>query len=139
MLSPPFDAAKAVTFDLSRGQIVDGNAGPRVLVPASALFALSAAAPPDAASAFAREVGESIGTAVARHFENAGTTAANASVDEVAEHLGGELAVAGFGLLAIERWGRALVLVVDHGPEHDGNQVFELLLAAAVQRATGFD
>jgi len=139
MPSPPFDAVKAVTFDLSRGQIVDGNAGPRVLVPAAALFALCAAAPADAAAGFAREVGESIGAAVAHRFESAGTTAANASVDEVVEQLGGELAVGGFGMLAIERWGRALVLVVEHGPSHDGNQVFELLLAAAVKKATGLD
>jgi len=139
MPSPPFNAAKAVTFDLSRGQIVDASAGPRVLVPAAALFALCAASSPDAAAAFAGAVGESIGAAVAKRFESAGTSAASAGVDEVADHLGGELAVAGFGNLAIERWGRALVLVVDHGPANDGDQVFELLLAAAVKRATGFD
>lgn len=139
MQSPPFDAAKAVTFDLSRGQIVDGSAGPRVLVPADALFALCAAAPADAAAAFARLAGESIGAAVARRFESAGTTAASAGIDEVVEQLGGELAVGGFGILAIERWGRALVLVVDHGPSHGGDHVFELLLAAAVKKATGLD
>src|SRR5438128_11963328 len=116
MPSPPFDAAKAVTFDLSRGQIVGGSAGPRVMVPAAALSALCAAASPEALAAFAGDVGESVGAAVARRFESAGTSASGASVDDVAEHLGGELAVAGFGTLAIERWGRALVLAIVHGP-----------------------
>jgi hypothetical protein len=139
MPSPPFDAAKAVTFDLSRGQIVDEVAGRRVLVPAAALFALCRAASPEAVGVFAREVGEAIGAAVARRFENAGTSAATASIDEVAEQLGGELSVAGFGVLAIERWGRALVLVIDHGPLSDGDKVLELLLAAAVKKATGLD
>jgi len=56
MPSPPFDAAKAVTFDLSRGLIVDGNTGPRVLVPAVALFALCAAAPASASAPVFRTV-----------------------------------------------------------------------------------
>jgi hypothetical protein len=140
MTSPPFDAAKALTFDLSRGQILDGGAGARVLVPAAGLLALCGAAPKDSLAAFGRALGESIGGAVARRFERAGVTAVTASVDEVANYLGGELAVAGFGVLAIERWGRALVLVIDNGPDHaNSDKVLALLLASAVSRATGLD
>jgi hypothetical protein len=140
MPSPPFEAAKAVTFDLSRGQILDGGSGPRVLVPAAGLMALCHSASPDALAAFGRELGESVGAAVARRFESHGLTAASASIDEVAEQLGGELALAGFGTLAIERWGRALVLVVEHAPDGlDGDKVLALLLSAAVRRATGTD
>jgi hypothetical protein len=140
MPSPPFDPSKAVTFDLSRGQIRDEGAHPRVLVPAAALFALAAAADPDAAASFAREVGASIGAAVAHRFERAGTSARAATLDEIAEQLGGELSIAGFGVLGIERWGRALVFVVDDGlAQPDGDRLLAPLLAAAVTRATGIE
>ena len=52
MANPPFDAAKAVTFDLSRGQIQKEDEA-RLLVSASALVALCQAAGADATSAFA--------------------------------------------------------------------------------------
>src|SRR5262249_51637920 len=45
--------------------------------------------------------------------------------------------VAGFGSLSIERWGRALVLVVDRGPGGiEGDKVLAPLLASAVTKAT---
>jgi hypothetical protein len=138
MPSPPFDPSKAVTFDLSRGQIRDDGAHLRLLVPAAGLLALAASAPPEAAASFARELGASLGAAVAHRFERAGTSARAASLDEIAEHLGGELAVAGLGTLGIERWGRALVLVVDDGLlQPEGDRLLAPLLAAAVTRATG--
>src|SRR5262245_44225278 len=115
MASPPFDASKAVTFDLSRGQIQKEDES-RVLVSAHALVALCQAAGPDATSIFARAVGDAIGEAIARRFERAGGDAKGATIESVVEHLGGELALAGFGALSIERWGRALVFVVDRGP-----------------------
>lgn len=138
MPSRSFDPAKAVTFDLPRGQIRDGGSGTRLLVPAPALLALCASATPEAIAAFARDIGDAIGSTVARRFEALGMAVGSASVDEVTEHLGGELAVAGFGMLTVERWGRALVLVVDHGPAHaDADRILSPLLAAAVTRATG--
>jgi hypothetical protein len=109
-----------------------------VLVPTAALVALCGAATPEVVAGFARDLGESIGAAVAKRFELAGVSAGAASIDEVAEQLGGELAVAGFGTLTIERWGRALVLVVDHGPaQGDADRILAPLLAAAVARASG--
>src|SRR5262249_25959249 len=138
MPNPSFDPAKAVTFDLPRGQIRDGGTGARLLVPAPALLALCATASPDAVAAFARDVGDAMGAAVARRFETQGRGVGSASVEAVTEHLGGELAVAGFGMLSVERWGRALVLCVDHGPAHaDADKILGPLLAAAVTRATG--
>jgi len=135
MANPPFDAAKAVTFDLSRGQIQKEDEA-RLLVSASALVALCQAAGADATSAFARAAGESIGAAIARRFERAGGDAKAASLDAIVEHLGGELAVAGFGALAVERWGRALVLVIDRGPGGiEGDRVLAPLLASAVSAA----
>lgn len=133
MSNPPFDASKAVTFDLSRGQIQKDGAEARLLVSASALVTLCRAAGADAATAFARTTGESIGGAIASRFERAGGNAGTAAIDAVLEHLSGELGVAGFGRLSMERWGQALVLVVDYGPSSDaGDELLRALLGAAV-------
>jgi hypothetical protein len=140
MPNPPFDASKAVTFDLSRGQIQRDGADARLLVSASALVALCRAAGVDAASTFARATGQSIGTAVATRFERMGSDVGGAAIDAVVEHLSGELAIAGFGRLSIERWGQALVLVVDHGPTTDeGDELLRALLGAAVAGAARLD
>jgi hypothetical protein len=59
-------------------------------------------------------------------------------VESVLEHLGGELALAGLGSLGLERWGRALVLVVDQSPlGANGDPLLESVLAAAVEAAAG--
>ena len=140
MSNPPFDASKAVTFDLSRGQIQKEGAEPRLLVSASALAALCRAAGPDAVTAFARTTGQGIGAAIAKRFERDGNDAGRAAIDAVVEHLSGELAVAGFGRLSVERWGQALVLVVDHGPSTDqGDELLRALLGAAVGGAAKLD
>jgi len=140
MANPPFDASKAVTFDLSRGQIQKEDNETRLLVSARALAALCRGAGAEATSAFGRAIGDSIGAAIATRFERAGSTAKSASTESVVEHLAGELALAGFGTLAAERWGRALVLVVDHAPERtDGDNLIEPLLAAALSKSTSVE
>jgi hypothetical protein len=140
MSNPPFDASKAVTFDLARGQIQKDGSDARLLVSANALVALCRAAGVDASSAFARATGQSIGAAIATRFERAGTDVGRAAIDAVIEHLSGELAVAGFGRLSIERWGQALVLVVDHGPATEaGDELVRSLLGAAVAGAAKLD
>src|SRR5688500_1651113 len=101
MSNPPFDASKAVTFDLSRGQIQKEGADSRLLVSAGALVALCRAAGADAATTFAHATGQTIGSAIATRFERAGSNASAAAIDAVIEHLGGELAVAGFGRLSV--------------------------------------
>src|SRR5262249_3726921 len=128
MANPPFDASKAVTFDLSRGQIQKEDES-RLLVSASALLTLCQAAGPDATSTFGHAAGVAIGEAIARRFERAGGDAKAAATETVIEHLAGELAVAGFGALSIERWGRALVLLVDRAPGGaDGDKLLAPLL-----------
>src|SRR5690242_8994563 len=140
MSNPPFDASKAVTFDLSRGQIQKDGTDARMLVSASALVALCGAAGVEASSSFARATGQSIGAAIAARFERAGHDVGGAAIDAVVEHLSGELAVAGFGRLSVERWGRALVLVVDHAPATEaGDELLRALLGAAVGGAAKLD
>jgi hypothetical protein len=132
MASPPFDASKAVTFDLSRGDIRRDDDERRVLVSSRAVAALCQAAGDDATTSFGSAMGESIGSAIAARFEPRG--AREASIESILEHLTGELAVAGLGTASVERWGRALVLVVDHATA-DHDKLLTPLLGAAVSRA----
>jgi len=140
MSNPPFDASKAVTFDLSRGQIQKEGADSRLLVSAGALVALCRAAGADAATTFARATGQTIGSTIATRFERVGSNVGAAAIDAVIEHLSGELAVAGFGRLSVERWGQALVLVVDYGPATEaGDELVRALLGAALAGAARLD
>mgnify|MGYP000039915197 CR=1 FL=1 len=132
-----FDPSKAVTFDLANGLVQLSGASARLLVPAEALSVLCEAAGPGASAAFGRAVGEAMGARVAARLSgDAGVSAA--SVEAVVEQIGGELALGGMGALGLERWGRALVLVIDHsplGPRGDG--LLESVLAGALDAATG--
>lgn len=128
-----FDPSKSVTFDLAHGLVHLEGAPARLLVPADALAALAAAAGPEAAAAFGRALGEAMGRRVAARL-----AAGEAAVDVVVEHLGGELALVGLGSLGLERWGKALVLVVDQSPlGAGGDRLLEAALAAAVEAAAG--
>ncbi|MFT3774501.1 MAG: hypothetical protein QM820_54785 [Minicystis sp.] len=131
-----FDPSKAVTFDLAHGLVHLEGAPSRLLVPADALAPLIEAAGPAAAAAFGRSIGEAMGRRVASRLHAEGVGAA--AVDVVVEHLGGELALTGLGSLGLERWGRALVLVVDQSPlGAGGDALLEAALAGAVETAAG--
>jgi hypothetical protein len=130
-----FNPSGSVSFDLVRGRVDCG--GEHVLVPADALVDLCRAAGDEAVSDFGRRLGTAAGRRVA---ERLGDGAQGATLEEALEHLGGELALLGLGSLALERWGRALVLTVDGGPF--GQQLDRLLgavLEGALQRAFGRD
>jgi hypothetical protein len=133
----PFDPSKAVTFDLARGLVQQGGAPSGLIVPAEALAALAHAAGPEASTAFGRAVGEAIGRRVASRLAAADGVRA-AGVGAVVEHLGGELAMTGLGSLGLERWGRALVLVIDQSPLGSaGDALLESVLAGAISAAAG--
>lgn len=133
----PFDPSKAVTFDLARGLVQQEGAPSGLIVPAAALVALAQAAGPEASRVFARAMGEAIGRRVALRLAAAdGVRAAVPAA--VVEHLGGELAVTGLGSLGLERWGRALVLVIDQSPLGEaGDALVESVLAGALATAVG--
>jgi hypothetical protein len=130
-----FNPSGSVSFDLVRGRVDCG--GDHVLVAADALVDLCRAAGDEAVSDFGRRLGTAIGRRVA---ERLGDGTSSASLEDVLDHLGGELALAGLGSLGLERWGRALVLTLDGGPF--GQQLDRLLgavLEGALQRAFGRD
>jgi hypothetical protein len=130
-----FNPSGSVSFDLVRGRVDCG--GEHVLVPADALVDLCRAAGDDALSDFGRRLGTTIGRRVA---DRLGDSVSGATLEDILDHLGGELAVLGLGSLGLERWGRALVLTIDGGPF--GPQLDRLLgavLEGALQRAFGRD
>ncbi len=130
-----FNPSGYVSFDLVRGRV--DLSGDHVLVAAEALINLCLAAGDEAARDFGRSLGTAMGRRVA---ERLGDGVASASLEEVLDHLGGELALSGFGSLGLERWGKALVLTVDGGPF--GQRLDPLLsavLEGALQRAFGRD
>ena len=107
-----FDPTHAVRFDLPRGSVTAGANERHVLVPCAALDDLVLIAGPEAAAAVGRSLGAAIGKRLAARL--GGTTGLRgASIDEVVGDMARELAVAGLGATSIERWGRALVVVID--------------------------
>src|SRR4029079_7095051 len=92
---------------------------------------------PEASRAFGRGVGEAIGRRVAGHLAEIDGVRA-ACVGAVVEHVGGERAMTGLGSLSVERWGRALVLVIDQSPlGAGGDGLLECVLAGALEAAVG--
>ena len=136
MMSPRFDPSYALEFDLGRGQIRVANAGERVVVPSDALLALCQAAQEHAVIDFGRRLGTEAGRALLGRLGDVG----QASLETVVEHLGGELALMGFGSLGLERWGTALVLSFAHSPLGGaGYLLLGSVLEGAAQRTFGRD
>jgi hypothetical protein len=122
MADSSFDAARAVRFDLPSGSVHAAGDARVALVPIEALAAIGKSG---AADDVARIIGAAIGKRAASH------AGGGASVEAFTNALGGELAVAGYGSLAVERWGRALVVVVTK------SAVPESMLATLVASAIG--
>ncbi|AKT36322.1 hypothetical protein [Chondromyces crocatus] len=156
-----FDPSKAVMFDLENGLVHLEGAPSRVLTPAAALGALCNAAGAEATTAFGREMGMAMGRRLAERLSvaagprpssspvaatSAGPSAGSAatrsvratSLESLVEHLGGELALAGLGTLAVERWGQALVMVLDQCPlDARADRLLEAVFEGALEAAAG--
>jgi len=134
MPHPPFDASRAVTFDLAKGQVRLDGAPHQVLVPSEALAKLFASASKETRREFAKAFGEPL----AKRLSSRLGDPTKAKLEAVVEHLGGEVALLGLGSLSLERWGRALVFVVDGSPfGKDGDELLAAILEAALAEATG--
>jgi len=130
-----------VDFDLSRGRVdrrVDAGAKGAhdeqvVLVPVSSLAGLEKLAGLELTRQFARSIGVSVGRRVAAKLGSADGVA-KATMESFVSALAGEIAVSGWGALHLERWGRAMVLVVEHAPALPSG-AFAALLEGAVEAA----
>jgi hypothetical protein len=133
-MPPGFDPNGAVRFDVKNGAASDTRGTRLVLVPASALEQLERTTP-GALAHLGAEVGRGCGARVAARL-GGDSAVRDASLEEVVTHLAGELAIAGLGAVSLERWGRALVIVVENaGVNSDG--FIGAALAGALGTATG--
>lgn len=134
MPGPAYDPSGAVRFDLTSGAASDTRGTRLLLVPQAALDALERTTP-GALAHLGAEVGKCCGARVAAHFGGEDAVRA-ASLEGVVTQLAGELAVAGLGAAHLERWGRALVIVVANpGVSSDG--FLGAALSGALAAATG--
>jgi hypothetical protein len=116
MAQAPFDLSGALTFDLSSGRVNLEHAPAMILAPAESLAALCEAAGEDATRAFGSAMGASMGHRIAKRVAQAPAQDAigDVAADMFVGQLRSEFAIAGLGVIGIERWGRALLIVVDH-------------------------
>jgi hypothetical protein len=132
MTAPAFDATRAIRFDLTEGSVrANGQDEPLVLVPSSALSSLLASGPAEAAETFGRTLGGAIGRRAAAEIDDLATTPIETFVTQLAGHA----ALLGVGSLSIERWGRALVIVLERSPL--AALLLAPLVAAALETASG--
>jgi len=137
MAVPRFDPSHSVKFDLGRGSVHLEGTGPRLLVPPDALVELCKHAGSDSLTDFGRRLGTEVGLRITAHWGDSGQ---NISVEGFVEHLGGNLALLGFGNLSLERWGKALVFVVEGSPlAGQGDLLLGAMLEGALQRCMGRD
>lgn len=137
------DLTSAVRFDLPRGSVHTTGVGlagvddeRSLLVSVNVLLLALATAPSDTIENVARAIGDCIGKRAAGRFGGADGVR-NADVDWVVTSLGAEVALSGFGVLALERWGRALVLVLSAAPPF-APEFYAPLLETALATATAW-
>jgi hypothetical protein len=134
MPGPAFDPTGAVRFDMKRGAASDARGERLVLLPASAIEALERSTP-SAMAHLGAEVGRACGQRVAANLGGE-PGVRGATLEEVVTHLAGELALAGLGAVELERWGRAMVLVLSH-PGVNSDAFVGAALAGALGAAAG--
>jgi len=137
MALPRFDPSHSVKFDLGRGTVQIDGSSPRVLVPPSALLDLCQHAGEESLRDFGKKLGTEAGRRLAEHL---GSATQSAGLEPFLEHLGGNLALLGLGSLLLERWGKALVFVVEGSPLGGaGAHLLGAVIEGALQRALGRD
>jgi hypothetical protein len=142
MSSVEFNPSEAVTFDLQYGHIHLDGAPTRVMVPAEALVALCNKAGDEEAAAMGHAIGEAMGrrarVRLAGGGDNRHDQVRRVEFEQVISQLAGEVALTGIGCLSAERWGKALVLVVDQSPlGEDGDALMAEILQAALHALVG--
>lgn len=128
---PSFDPTGAVRFDLRAGSASDSQGARLVLVPSDALELLGA----EALTAIGLHMGRACGARVAARL-GGDDVVRSSSLEVAVAHLAGELAVAGVGAVHVERWGRAMVVIVSNPCVADDAFV-GAVLAGALSAASG--
>jgi hypothetical protein len=127
--------AEPVTFDLATGQVETDTGERLLLVPLSALDELAESAGVETASRLARGVGVSMGRRLAARLGSTDGVRA-ASLEALVTELALQIALSGWGSLSLERWGKAMVMIVDNAPVRE-RAIVASLIEAALQTAAG--
>jgi len=137
MAEPSFDPGAFFTFDLRGGQVAT-RAGRRVLVLSDTVLApLVGAAVANGDLTVVRRLGRHIGEEIRASL---GGATDDVPVDVVLGHLGGVLALFGWGRIHIDRWGDALVARIEQAPMIDTEQLaLAALLGGLFSSVTGRD
>jgi hypothetical protein len=134
--SSNFDPTRSVQFDLQTGQVRVGGSPPRLVIPADSVLRLVSSADETTMRDFAQQLGNEIAR---RATLRLGDFSA-ASMESVTEHIGGEFALMGLGSVGLERWGQALVAVIEASPlGAAGDSFLGAVLEGVVKRAAGRD
>jgi len=128
------DLTHAVRFDLSKGT-VSHDGGASVVVSTKAFGELITAVSADVRARIASEIGAAMGARIQKH-SGGEKGVRGASLEAVVTSLSGELAIAGFGTVAMERWGRAMVMHVTHSSV-DAPDFLAVLVTSAISSSTG--
>lgn len=131
-------SSHAVTFDLEHGQVrlAGDDSGRAVLVPVAALIALVEAAGVEASRELGRAIGRQLGARLA-----ARSPLRALSLEAAMTEIASELAAVGLGALFLERWGRALVVVVDGAPRGEAGTspaIVDALIGATLEALLSF-
>ncbi len=132
MVDAPFDPSGAVVFDLPAGRVSLAHTPESVLAPAHGLAELCAAAGEDATRAFGRAMGTAMGQRVADRVP--AEAMKELTLEGFTAQLRGEFALAGLGIVTLERWGDALLFLVEDAVVPSG--LVAGVIEAALQSCT---
>jgi hypothetical protein len=118
--SRAFDPGAYYAFDLARGAVHTRHGERVLMLSTDTLGPLVSTAVRHGDLTAVRLLGKRIGEDAVRSL---GGDAKTASPEAVVNHASGTLSLLGWGVLALERWGRALVIALDGAPQLDPDRL----------------
>jgi hypothetical protein len=116
----------SISVDFAAGAVASGGTRQSVLA-AETLTLLLKSAREEVRAEAGRAIGTTVGSNAKASLAGAQLNADAAGPEQVLNHLAGEFALHGYGMLKLERWGQALLCKVENAPVEDdvflGNMV----------------
>lgn len=132
--SRAFDPAGFYAFDLARGAVHTRHGERVLMLAAEAMGPLVATAARHGDLTSIRALGKRMGEEAMRSLER---DVRSASPEAVVTHASGIMALLGWGTLALERWGHALVLALEGAPQLDTERLGLAALLGGMLTAFG--
>lgn len=130
------DVSGSVRFDLPSGTVRLADDEAALVLPVAVLSQLVHAAPAAAREDVGRALGAHLGRGIVRRA-GGGRALLEGTAEQAVTWLAAELAVAGLGTCALERWGKALVVQVDDSPLAGAPEFLACVVEGALAAATG--